>query len=258
MGDVVEPRRVGWGAIIAVLAAWLVAGILGAVVGGALTGSTDDPYSEAGLLLGHIALPAAAGLAVTAGAVSLLRRWPDVLRERLPMRSWAWALPGAMAVAAAAFADWSRVAAVGAALVVALVATALVVAASEELLFRGLLLTGMRDHLHELAAALVSSLLFAAMHMVVAGGLTDIVQGVSTFLGGIVYYVARRVSGGLVVPVLLHAWWDICAFSAVLGPGPDSDHRAFESLLVLLVLGVVALAAWKPLNRLPDHDRAGA
>lgn len=241
-------RRLGLLGLLGFIAAWLAAGVVGALVGRIATGATDDAYATPGTLLGHVGLPSAFGLVITVGAIGWLRWWPPVWREPLRLRRWGWAFPAAMVVSAAVFADWSRLASAGAALVVALVVTVLLIAASEELAFRGVALLALRERYQELVAALLATLLFSVLHMIVAGGLANLGQGISTFLGGWLYYLTRRVSGGILVPIVVHAWWDLTAFSALVGPGIDSDTHVFESLVVLLVACLVALASWRLLR----------
>lgn len=245
-------RRCGWPGLLGVLAAWLVAGVFGALAGRVLTGAADDPYAAVGTLLGHVALPALSGLVVGAAAVGWLRWWPAVLREPsgLRLRGWAWSFPAAMAVVAAAVvADWPRLGAAGTGLLAALVVTVLLVAASEEVMFRGLTLLALRDRYPEVVAALLMTALFAVLHVLLGGGLTNLGQGIASFLGGWVYYLTRRVSGGLLAPVLLHAWWDLAAFSRQVGAGVDADNRAFEGIVALFALCLVSWLSWRFVTR---------
>ncbi len=250
------PQRIGWAAVVGLLLAWVVAGFIGALVGNIATGTTDDEYAAPGVLFGHVALPALLGLVVGVIATTVLRWWGPVWHEPLRMRAWGWIFPIAMVVGGAAFADWSRIANAGAALLAVYAATVVLIAASEELMFRGVVLQAMRDKYHEGVAALLATILFAVMHVLVGGGLGNIAQGVGTLIGGYLYYVTRRVSGGLLAPIVVHAIWDFTALSVLLGSGSDTDTKFFETTLILAVLATVALALWRPLNRV--GDRSGA
>lgn len=248
--DMVQaPIRAGWAVVIGVLGAWLAAGFAGAVLGTLLTGATDDAYAAPLLLLGHVGVPALLGLLVATAATSLLRWWGPVLNERFPLRPWGWAFPVAMIAGGAAFADWSRLLAAGPALLAALIVTVAIITASEELTFRGLLLVAMRGRYREGVAAAMTVVIFAVVHVLVGGGLSNLGQGITTIVGGFLYYLTRRVSGGLLAPILVHATWNFTALSVLLGPGAAADTRAFETILVLALLVAVALAAWRPLTR---------
>lgn len=118
-----------------------------------------------------------------------------------------------MVAGGAAFADWSRLLAAGPALLAALIVTVAIIAASEELTFRGLLLVAMRGRYREGVAAAMTVVIFAVVHVLVGGGLSDLGQGISTILGGFLYYLTRRVSGGLLAPILVHATWNFTALS---------------------------------------------
>lgn len=60
-------------------------------------------------------------------------------------------------------------------------------------------------------------------------------------VGGLFLYVARRVSGGLLVPVLLHAGWDFSLFSGRLGEDPDLYPPAVLATLASIVLAVILI-----------------
>lgn len=78
----------------------------------------------------------------------------------------------------------------------------------EELVFRALVLGGLRRLLHSGAAALVlSSLAFAGVEMLTTDDWTR-VSVASTALGGVMYGVAFLRSGGLALPIGLHFGWN--------------------------------------------------
>ena len=249
-GDAVATshRRLGWWGLVGVLVLWLAGGFVGAFVAQAVTGSEDDAFAEVPAMLAHTALPALLSAVAVGVVVTVLRWWPDVLRDRVRARAWAWVFPLGLVAGGAFLADWSRLSGAGAGLVVSLVVCVVAVAASEELAFRGVVLTALRDRMPEFWAAIATTLLFGVAHMI-DGGFGNIGQGLVTMLVGYLLYVARRVSGGLLVPVVLHAWWDLCVFSHDLGPGSSAASSLFEATLLVLVLVVAALATfrlWQP------------
>ncbi|NCY17867.1 MAG: CPBP family intramembrane metalloprotease, partial [Actinobacteria bacterium] len=80
----------------------------------------------------------------------------------------------------------------------------LLVGYSEELMTRGLLVTGFRSAMPEIRVMYISALLFGVMHGLniffgQAVG-TTIVQVIGTIPMGILFYLLRRVSGGLILP----------------------------------------------------------
>ena len=78
----------------------------------------------------------------------------------------------------------------------------------EELLFRVLVLGGLRRLLHSAGAALVlSSLAFAALELVTTSGTTAL-SVTSTVLGGFMYGIAYLRSGRIWLPVGLHFGWN--------------------------------------------------
>jgi membrane protease YdiL (CAAX protease family) len=78
----------------------------------------------------------------------------------------------------------------------------------EEMLFRLLLLGGLRRLLHSATAALVlSSLAFAGLELLTTDGTTTL-SVTSTVLGGFMYGVAYLRSGRLWLPVGLHVGWN--------------------------------------------------
>jgi membrane protease YdiL (CAAX protease family) len=84
-----------------------------------------------------------------------------------------------------------------------------VVAAAEEVLFRGALYALVREIGGDLAAIVAGALLFAAMHVVLNGGHAFVLDAcVGVWLG-----VLRMISGGVAAPAAAHvladlaAWW---------------------------------------------------
>jgi membrane protease YdiL (CAAX protease family) len=91
---------------------------------------------------------------------------------------------------------------------------------NEEVVTRGILLVGLRnDKVSEWKVYVITLLVFSLLHLVnlVAGGsfLVILIQ----FFGGTIYYVARRVSNSLIVPILIHALYDFSVF-LLNGPYP--------------------------------------
>ena len=89
---------------------------------------------------------------------------------------------------------------------------------NEEVVTRGILLVGLRnDKVSEWKVYLITLIVFSLLHLVnlVTGG--SMIEILIQFFGGTIYYVARRVSKTLIVPILIHALYD---FSVFLLNGP--------------------------------------
>lgn len=157
-------------------------------------------------------------------------------------RRWMWiavALILAINVSAVASIDF---AASGLPIVAAWFLTGLFVGFAEEVLTRGFAVTLMRKAGHpEFAVVLVSSAIFAALHM---GNLFTTTQGLGvtllqviyTFFFGVCMYLVLRVTGNLIWPILVHASTDPSLF--LHGEFPASGNplslvAAFSTYLVI-------------------------
>lgn len=136
----------------------------------------------------------------------------------------------------------------GAALVLSWLLTGLFVGFVEEVVTRGFVVNLMRKAGHpEYAVGLVSAAVFAALHI---GNVFTSDQGlgvtglqvVYTFFFGLIMYLALRVTGNLVWPILLHASTDPSLFlhGAYPTSSPLSVVSALSSFLVIGT-GVVLL-----------------
>jgi len=165
------------------------------------------------------------GLPIVLGSVLLLAfaaslGWLRELFGPQPVRGRRWMWTGiivvlainASALGSLDFAD------AGAALIASWLLTGLFVGLAEELLTRGLVVNLMRKAGRgEIAVALVSAAVFAALH---AGNFFTSDQGLSatatqvvyTFFFGIIMYLALRLTGRLIWPILLHASTDPSLF----------------------------------------------
>ena len=232
-------RRAWPAALVALAVAPLLPLLLRA--GGVLVPDDDArPFSSTGALLTTAAHDGLA-LVVVAALVALLGGWRSVLLERPRVRSWpaVVALAGFAAVTLVRFA--TPVGAGSGDYLVALVALVLAVAAVEELTFRGAVVVGVRRALPEWAVWLISTAAFGLLHLV---GPDDggAYQLVTTLVVGSACYLARRVSGGLLAPVVLHALYD--AFlgfrtQAVEAVPPLLNVAASGFLVLAAVLGLV-------------------
>lgn len=137
----------------------------------------------------------------------------------------------------------------GAALIASWLFTGLFVGLAEELLTRGFVVNFMRKAGHgEIAVALVSSAVFAALHagnfFTTDQGLsTTAIQVVYTFFFGIIMYLALRLTGRLIWPILLHASTDptVIMFAGHPSKGNPLSILASLSTYLITVTGLVLL-----------------
>ncbi|MEV7692520.1 CPBP family intramembrane glutamic endopeptidase [Microbacterium sp. NPDC089189] len=134
--------------------------------------------------------------------------------------------------------DWSQF---DASFLLSLAALGILVGFNEELMARGLLLTGLRPQVREAWVWFITSALFGGMHLINAllgaplGG--ALAQAGLAFASGTAFYIVRRVTGSLIGAMVLHGLWDVSVFASGHAPlGP-----ALGSLLGPIV-GVLALA----------------
>ena len=117
----------------------------------------------------------------------------------------------------------------------------LLVGVFEELMTRGVLLVGLRRRLPEFWVWIASCVLFGLLHFVnaLAGAAlgTTVVQVVFAASFGSALYLARRMSGSLLLPVLIHALWD---FGSI---GLTASGSLTTQLPLIGLLGLVSFAA---------------
>lgn len=165
----------------------------------------------------HYALPTLFGGLSVVILVTAFGWWRPSLfdRERSGPR-WAWIGPIAMFLLAIAGYAMTHTGNVTAELVVWTVLGAVGVGFGEEMITRGSMVVGLRSRYDERKVWLYSSLLFAALHAPNAlfgesvGGM--LVQLVSTFIFGGLFFAIRRLSGTLLLCMFLHGLWDSSLF----------------------------------------------
>lgn len=190
-----------------------------------LPGSDGVDYADLGALstpwVRQFVIPL---LVVLALQVILLRRtgWTDaVLRDSVrSTRRWMWAPPVVIVLlAVAAFANSGFAADAGSSYLIGCALTMLLVGATEEITFRGILLVGgRRTFAREWQAVVFSSVLFGLFHtpnIILGAEVSDALrQTVFTAVIGAGFYALRRVSGSLVPCIVLHAVYDFVLIQA--------------------------------------------
>ena len=195
------------------------------------------------------AYPTLLGCAFLVAAISFLGWWRLVLFDKSKSGpAWIWIFPVVMAAIIAnnflgmpsgkltfELLLWSSLGAVG-------------VGLGEEMITRGSMVVGLRSRFTEGKVWLFSTLLFSAMHIPnVFFGLPMAnmpIQVILTFIMGSGLYVVRRMSGTLILPIILHGLWDSSLFLTVATGGtPSSIQFAIYPLAIACAL-VVVLKNW--------------
>lgn len=191
------------------------------------------------------ALPTLFGCAVLAVGIGVLGWWRQVLFDTSrDGPRWVWLLPVAMAAIilnnflnlptaelSPELLLWSTLGAIG-------------VGFGEEMITRGSLIVGLRSHFGEGRVWLISSLMFSALHIPnVIFGLplwAMPVQVLLTFVIGSGLYAIRRISGTLILPMVLHGLWDSSLFlSVATGVAPSPIQFLVYPLAIACVVAVL-------------------
>jgi uncharacterized protein len=214
----VRTLRVKPSALTAIVA---ILGYLAIVFG--VWGVTGLKYDEIGDTLDSVQKGVA--LAVGLGAVYLvvvttaLGWWKPAIHEPRKVGSgWMWLIPAVLilgTIGNLAATKWGEIDDVGPYALWLAIGT-LFVGFSEELLTRGLAIVGGRGSMHEKWVWVFSGAIFALLHVPNAffgQSVKDTAQQVVfAFAIGLAYYVTRRISGTLIVTMVLHALWDYSVF----------------------------------------------
>jgi len=133
---------------------------------------------------------------------------------------------------------------------------------SEELLTRGYVVRIMRSAGHsEIAVGLVSAALFALLHgfnfFTGQPILPTLLQMLYTFFFGFCMYLALRVSGTIIAPILLHASTDPSIFMQGTYPAAGSVSSIAQlGNVVLILVGVLLVVVFIVTERRAGHHNA--
>jgi len=121
---------------------------------------------------------------------------------------------------------------------------ALGVGFGEEMITRGSMIVGLRGRFGELKVWLISTLLFSALHIpnVIFGLPMSVmpIQVLLTFIMGSGFYAIRRMSGTLILPMILHGLWDSSVFMNVaVGKHVSDVQFAVYPLAIACVIAVL-------------------
>jgi membrane protease YdiL (CAAX protease family) len=235
----VEPSaRTGFVAVGLYLAVLLV----GVLISGVNYDEIGDSTSN---LVGAVLVPVGIGALVLAGLTSWLGWWGPALREAPCGPRWFLLLPVAVLLIPVLNLLTEDIPDRGAQFFLILGLAMLLVGFSEELLTRGLLLTGLRSSVTEVQVWLFTSLTFGLIHginLVFGQDLgSTLIQVASATTLGSTFYAIRRVTGFLPVCMLLHAFWDFSIFAALGEGGATSTGSVGIGSLFLWPVAIFGL-----------------
>lgn len=190
------------------------------------------------------AYPTLFGCLFLACAISRLGWWRNVLFD--PSKDgprWIWILPVVMTAIIVINLAVIPAGRLTTELVVWSVFGAIGVGFGEEMITRGSMVVGLRTRFSERRVWLISSLLFSALHVPnVHFGLPLAVMPIQvllTFVMGSGFYVMRRMSGTLLLPMVLHGLWDSALFlNVATGGNPSAIQYAMYPLSIVCLVAL--------------------
>jgi membrane protease YdiL (CAAX protease family) len=197
-------------------------------------------YQTTGEVVRQLVVRMVFPLAYVYAVVAILHWWRPVLVDTKPVRRWVWIVPGALIVTIATCTNYGGLAEKPAGFVVALLVGTIAIGFAEEGLCRGLGVTAFRlSGRSERSVALWTTIIFAVSHAAsLIGGPLQVLSAVGA---GYLYYLVRRVSGGLVLAALVHGLTDFGILSAgvvrdeVYGLAPTFLLVEITLLIIVLI-----------------------
>ena len=196
-------------------------------------------------------LPVGLSVVFVYTVVAVLGWWRPVFVDDRPVQRWVWVVPIAFAIAIALGIDYADLADKGVGFTLLLLLAALCVGFGEEGMFRGIGVTTFRSNgFSEGKVALWSSVVFGAVHLTnaISTGGSAITQAIAVSFAGYFFYLTRRVSGGLIVPALIHGLFD---FSILSGAADDKPYVGGLAAIVVYPLVAVILLTRRHRVELP-------
>lgn len=215
------PPSLARGIAIAVLymAVFIVAALVSGVDYDALSDSTSN-------VVGFVIIPVGLATIVTLAVTARWGWWHALFHddEKLDRPRWRWLVPGFMVATILVTLIASPWHEFSTALVLLILVGTMMVGFAEEIIFRGYVLLGARSRYTEVGAWFCSSAVFGLFHGVNVVFGQDIgptvQQVVVAFIFGSGLYLIRRMTGLLVVGMVIHGFWD---FSTFIGAGRGEE-----------------------------------
>lgn len=195
---------------------------------------------SASTILRWYVAPLAGGALVLVVAATVLGWWRPALSEKERAPRWLIVSPAFMAVGAVIILVNKDVSRTTVAMLLLLILGSLLVGFCEELATRGLLIVGLRGRYTEGWVWFLSTLLFGLLHLpnwIFGAGPGAVFQVVLAFASGTALYLARRATGSLIWPMLVHGLWDFANFIGTGGTGLSTALVLGNGLLALVLVG---------------------
>lgn len=237
-----DGKKLSYGALAAVVVVYLVIiQGLGIVLTQGNAEYATFPDTEA--VLRAMTVPVGVSVLFVVAVVSVLRWWPRIIHDDHAVRSWVWIVPALLLLGAVLAADYENLGNIPSSLLITLAGSSLLVGIGEELMFRGVTVQTLRDQgMTEGRVGLWSSLIFGGAHLtnIITEGPSALGQVLMVSVTGYFLYLTYRVSGTIIVPILLHALWDFALFSHNAGnPDPQVYARQFLPMLAMIVVTLI-------------------
>ncbi len=176
--------------------------------------------------------------------ISLLGWWRRVAYERLRAPGWTRWIPILMVISILVSTNYGNILDNPFYLVLFGLLVSMTVGVGEELTFRGVVLVSLRDAVGtEMKAALLTAAIFGLAHSTnfFTEGLTAFPQVLLATVSGYYFYILRRWSGGILVPIIFHGLWDFGLFSSRMGEVEGWYPPSIIGLVVIAILFVIVL-----------------
>lgn len=237
--DAPQGRSLSIPAYVGILVVYLIiVQVLGIVMAGVIDGEYGK-FPDTESVLATLWVPVGASAVFMAGVVTWLGWWRPVMRDRddIPaVPRWLWIVPGTMIFAIVAGMNYPDLIDRGLLYIVLSIIGALFIGFAEETTFRGVGVTAFRANgFSEPKVALWTCVLFGLAHgtNIFSEGLGAIPQVLVTAAAGFFLYLCRRLGRGLLLAILVHAFWDYALFSGTLG------DEIYPLTLLFIVVDIV-------------------
>jgi membrane protease YdiL (CAAX protease family) len=228
----------------------------------------DEIGANTGNIVRGIVIPLAVGSLVLIIVTTSLGWWRPVMRELPsgPSRPPRWLLvvPVLAFIAALVGIDYGNLGNMGGSMILWLALGTAMVGFSEEITYRGLAVVGFRGGHGEVRVWRFSSILFGLLHGVNVilgqGAVATVRQVLFAFVIGSVFYAIRRISGTIVIPMVIHALWDFGSFSHIAGKAigvatkldlTTAGMGLLQNILMLVAIVAILIGAKKVLASRP-------
>ena len=199
-------------------------------------------YTDTASVVGGLWVTVGVGSLIGLVTVAVLGWWRPAFIEDRRLPRWTWLFPAVMLVAIIGGVSYGNLSDKGMTYTLMLLVGCLFIGVSEELMFRGIGVTAFRlAGFTEGKVALWTSVLFGLAHAtnIFTEGISALTQVLITAVAGYFFYVTRRVSGLLVVSMIVHGLWDFGLFTNTLSTPTGTGGLVF--ILADVVLAIVAI-----------------